>query len=431
MTELFANNATSTLAYGINDSDTSLTVAAAVTFPTTGNFRIVVENEIMLVTGVAGAVLSVSRGYESTTAVGHLAGVAVSQVLTAGSLDQFRTETKNPIVISPTVTADQDDYNPTGWGTAGLVRLTADNTRSITGFDAAVTYNTKTLINIGTNEIYLANDSASSSAGNRIYTPNGLTYLLPAGWSVELIYDSTSSHWRIVANSAGVQGYSFQYIASAGSYSTGLATWQRVGTVRVDPIQMGNNPSYTFRAWLDRNASTITVLCRLYNVTDGGEVSGSTLTFAPPDTDLGPKEFEAGVSLASTVKDYEVQLALGAQSGTDQGGISRADILVTFVSGYPPNPLRLIHTTTISYLVQQTDDLIEIGTLSTPINITLPAGPSIGETHEVKDGGGTLTTYNVTVLGNGHNVDGSSSFIMRVGYSTFKFIYDGTKWLVL
>ena len=45
--ERFANGGLSSLSAGINNSVTSLTVKSAVGFPTGGNFRIVVDSEIM------------------------------------------------------------------------------------------------------------------------------------------------------------------------------------------------------------------------------------------------------------------------------------------------------------------------------------------------------------------------------------------------
>ena len=92
MSEKFTNFATSTLSSTINNSTTSLTVASASSFPSTGNFRILVQNEIMLVTARAGNVFTVTRGAESSSAVSHNAGVVVSHILTAGGFTQAVSE---------------------------------------------------------------------------------------------------------------------------------------------------------------------------------------------------------------------------------------------------------------------------------------------------------------------------------------------------
>ena len=82
--ERFANGGLSSLAAGIDDSVLALTVKSAVGFPTGGNFRIVIESEIMLVTDVQGKTFTVTRAQEGTSAAAHLADVAVFHVFTAG-----------------------------------------------------------------------------------------------------------------------------------------------------------------------------------------------------------------------------------------------------------------------------------------------------------------------------------------------------------
>ncbi|MFO0824982.1 MAG: hypothetical protein U0792_17985 [Gemmataceae bacterium] len=84
--EQFANNAQTTLASSIIAGATSLTVTSATGFPSSPQFRIQIGNELLLVTAVAGATWTVTRGIESTTAAAHSAGDTVTQVLTAGAM---------------------------------------------------------------------------------------------------------------------------------------------------------------------------------------------------------------------------------------------------------------------------------------------------------------------------------------------------------
>lgn len=88
MAETFSNFGSSTLAAGINSSQTTITVASAGSFPTTGNFRlrVVPTNELMLVTSVAGTTLTVTRGVESTTAASASSGAVVEHDLTRQGL---------------------------------------------------------------------------------------------------------------------------------------------------------------------------------------------------------------------------------------------------------------------------------------------------------------------------------------------------------
>lgn len=85
-TEQYANNSESILSVGISNTDLSLTVADGATFPSAGDFRILIEDEILKVTARSTNTLTVVRAQEGTTAVAHSGGVAVVQVLTRDSL---------------------------------------------------------------------------------------------------------------------------------------------------------------------------------------------------------------------------------------------------------------------------------------------------------------------------------------------------------
>lgn len=85
--EQFANLANTVLNGAINDSVTSIDVASATGFSSSVQFRINVEDELMLVTAGAGTTTwTVTRGIEGTTAASHANGAKVAQVLTAGAL---------------------------------------------------------------------------------------------------------------------------------------------------------------------------------------------------------------------------------------------------------------------------------------------------------------------------------------------------------
>jgi len=88
MAEKWANQSHTTLASDVSAGATSLVVASAALFPTTGNFRIIIGTEYILVGAVAGTTFSsLTRGIEGTTGAAHSSGADVWHVLTAGSLD--------------------------------------------------------------------------------------------------------------------------------------------------------------------------------------------------------------------------------------------------------------------------------------------------------------------------------------------------------
>lgn len=86
--EVYSNiiTAEATLNGAINSGVTSLVVSSAAQFPATPQFRIRVDDEIMLVTGVAGTTFTIMRAAEGTTAASHTSGVSVHHVLTRDGL---------------------------------------------------------------------------------------------------------------------------------------------------------------------------------------------------------------------------------------------------------------------------------------------------------------------------------------------------------
>lgn len=91
MAEVFVNDAQTTInqAGGIGASDTSFTVTDPSEFPTVGEFRVRVDDELMFVTSVVGSTFTVTRSIESTVAVGHSNGAFVTSVFTAGAVNDL------------------------------------------------------------------------------------------------------------------------------------------------------------------------------------------------------------------------------------------------------------------------------------------------------------------------------------------------------
>jgi hypothetical protein len=116
MAEQFKNLASSTLSADIDDSTTSISVVSAMGF-TGGDFRILVDSEIMKVTGVSGTTFTVVRHQEGTSATAHSNGATVKHVLTAGALD---THDQNDLAVYDTYA------NRPAAGTSGRIFLPTD-----------------------------------------------------------------------------------------------------------------------------------------------------------------------------------------------------------------------------------------------------------------------------------------------------------------
>lgn len=70
------------------------------------------------------------------------------------------------------------------------------------------------------------------------------------------------------------------------------------------------------------------------------------------------------------------------------------------------------------------DDIVFVDTTSSPVTITLPASPSLGDIVTVADLAGTAGTNNITVDRNSNKIDaGTENLVMDVNYSRVDFIY--------
>jgi hypothetical protein len=87
--EQLKNDAFTTLNGAINNSQTTITVTTGSVFPSAGNFRIRVGDEIMLVTARSTNDLTVVRGQEGTTAASASNAADVIHVLTAPGLTRW------------------------------------------------------------------------------------------------------------------------------------------------------------------------------------------------------------------------------------------------------------------------------------------------------------------------------------------------------
>ena len=96
-----------------------------------------------------------------------------------------------------TITSNQNNYAPTGINTASSLRLATDASRNITGIpNGGAIANGRVLVinNIGSFDIVLTDEDASSTAANRFAL--GDDYTIGPSQAVTLIYDTSASRWR-------------------------------------------------------------------------------------------------------------------------------------------------------------------------------------------------------------------------------------------
>ena len=93
------NRSSSALAADITDAATSLTVTTGegAKFPSSGDFNITIEDEILKCTARSTDTLTVTRAQETTTAAAHAAGISVELRITAGVLESRDTWTEGKL----------------------------------------------------------------------------------------------------------------------------------------------------------------------------------------------------------------------------------------------------------------------------------------------------------------------------------------------
>lgn len=118
---------------------------------------------------------------------------------------QFAAPVRYTAVLSPSqITGDQNNYSPTGLSTASILRLSTDAARTITGLAAQPDGTELRIYNVGSFNLTLANESASSTAANRFAC--GANALIAPGHGSLLWYDITSSRWRLIGRSNATFG---------------------------------------------------------------------------------------------------------------------------------------------------------------------------------------------------------------------------------
>jgi len=188
--------------YSANSTADQLVIAN-----TTGQVQITNSLKIGSVTGTPTTLI----GRDGTGQVGTVS-IGSGLSLSSGTL----SSTASFEVITPSsIGSDQNNYSPTNFSTASLIRLQGDaSIRAITGLDASATVKRKTFTAHSSAAFYFPAEHPGSSASNRIAAQNDI-FLLP-GHSVTFYYDATSSRWRpendnVIDNSfPKVQYYSYR-----------------------------------------------------------------------------------------------------------------------------------------------------------------------------------------------------------------------------
>lgn len=105
------------------------------------------------------------------------------------------------------------------------------------------------------------------------------------------------------------------------------------------------------------------------------------------------------------------------------------NILIWNGTAWVPTPDNIIPVTITNnaYTVSNTDYFVGATAGTT---ITLPVNPVKGETHIIKDISGSAGSSggNITIDGNGKNIDGATGKHLTIDYQGLTVVYNGTNW---
>jgi hypothetical protein len=182
---------------------------------------------IALVLLTAGSVSYQAIRHDITMTGAGITGdeLKVDSSVMATQYDLVSERTMGNTISPAQLTSDQDNYEPTGWQTATVVRLSSDSgMRAITSLAAPTVVSTsvavtKLLINIGSYTIYFPAQHPDGTSTNRI--DGGSDYKLYPGKSCEILYDPTSTRWRILTEESSEGKTGVFYSWSAGSVTAG------------------------------------------------------------------------------------------------------------------------------------------------------------------------------------------------------------------
>lgn len=124
--------------------------------------------------------------------------------------------------VSPAqITTTQNDYNPTGWSSAAVLRLSNDDADTgLNGLAGGVDGRVALLINVGGYSFPLYHENTGSTAANR-FSLGGSTLRIAPGAVLPIYWDDTIDRWR--AASAGARALEVEYTSTTNNIT--IPTW--------------------------------------------------------------------------------------------------------------------------------------------------------------------------------------------------------------
>jgi hypothetical protein len=213
-------------------------------------------------------------------------------IFTAESQTQYRSDT-----FETTASDTWDGIGRTWVGIATELKFASAGS-TITGIAGGANGRVLLLENIATASITLANDSGSSSAGNRFYCPGGVDYVMDTRSVVVLVYDATDSHWHLVEDaksailSFATPAITLGTAAAAGAAGTiirsdsGIAAFDSTVPVTQASGDAAATGSINFAARRDHKHGMPTLVGSPHGAADHTDITRSFMLVAEAGTPL-------------------------------------------------------------------------------------------------------------------------------------------------
>ena len=218
------------------------------------------------------------------------------------------------------------------------------------------------------------------------------------------------------ASTAIVDGVYFSYTHSANSGNWVINSTNTSTTTSGNTSNAADTEFHTFS--INVNAAGSSVSFYIDNV----QVANSPLATNIPTAAVAP--FVKAYLSAGTSSGHEVDLFWITQvlSNPRPGPLIPA---LTAQTGYQVNNYRQV---TDSAQVLGTDYIIGVGSTASTYTMTLPAAINPGQTWIIKDESGGASGNNITVSGNGNNIDGAATYPITTDYGAVTIYASGSQY---
>lgn len=118
---------------------------------------------------------------------------------------------------------------------------------------------------------------------------------------------------------------------------------------------------------------------------------------------------------------------------TAGSGISISQAATTLTISSTDGAMYAYTATAVSYQVLITDRIIGVTSNAAARTITMPnSGMIAGQYWTIKDEAGTAqSSNNITISGNGANIDGSSTYVININYGSVTIYWNGSNFFVI